>query len=374
MIEFRYLQPEDAVIAAAIHIEGQPGTVLTLLGHRFLVELYRAVCMSEWGEGIGAFDNGELVAQTAMAVSSEKFFAEFKWRYLWRVAGPVALAILRHPKIISHVIAGWNYAEQTHSPEREGDVIFLGVKRDYLRQGLAPDLVRHMFGWADAIGLTSANFMIEKRNRPIRWMISQLNNLYIAHEFQAYGREMLLYKVPIKDNLETAQVPQGQPHTPAHVYPVDYISLPYNPKPCTGARLAAGLLSLILAMLSSLHIYWAFGGTWGTKQVIPTTDNHQSLLFPSPAMTLSVAGALGAAMLTVWGRLGWLWGNPIPKWLFRGGMWGLGTIFLGRAIGDFKRVGFFKQVRQTEFAYWDSRLFSPLCLLLSWLAFIANRD
>ncbi len=217
MIEFRYLRPEDAKAAAYIHAEGQPGTILTLLGHRFLVELYQAVCYSEWGEGIAAFENGEIIAQTAMAVSSAKFFAEFKWRHLWKVTLPVAFAILRQPKIISHVVEGWSYAAQTRSPEREGDVLFLGVKKDYLRQGVAPELVRHMFGWADSIGLKSANFMVEKRNRPIRWMISQLNDLHIAHEFEAYGRQMLFYKVPIARNLKEAQLPQGK--SSAHVYP-----------------------------------------------------------------------------------------------------------------------------------------------------------
>lgn len=218
MIEFRYLQPEDAEAAADIHIEGQPGTVLTLLGRRFLVELYRAVTWSKWSEGIGAFDDGQLVAQTAMAVSSDKFFSEFKTRYLWRVAAPVAFAVLQNPKILTYVIKGWSYADQARSPNREGDVIFLGVKRAYRRHGLAPKLVQHMFGWANLVGLKSANFMVEKRNRPMRWMIAQLKGLYIAHEFEAYGRPMLFYKVPIADNLEGALLPQGQPYTPAYVY------------------------------------------------------------------------------------------------------------------------------------------------------------
>ncbi len=218
MIEFRYLQPEDAQAAADIHIEGQPGTVLTLLGRRFLVELYRAVSCSKWGEGIGAFDDGQLVAQTAMAVSSTKFFSEFKTRHLWRVTVPVTLNVLKKPKIVTYVVKGWSYAEQTQSPEQEGDVIFLGVKREYLRRGLGPDLVRHMFGWANLIGLKSANFMIEKNNRPMRWMVSRLNGLYVAHEFEAYGRPMLFYKIPIAANLENAQLPLGQPYTPAYVY------------------------------------------------------------------------------------------------------------------------------------------------------------
>ena len=217
-MEYRYLQPADAEAAADIHIEGQPGTILTLLGRRFLVQLYRAVCSSQWGEGIGAFDDGQLVAQTAMAVSSTRFFSEFKWRHLWRVSGPVVWSVAKNPRILSDVAKGWSYADQTRSPEREGDVIFLGVKREYQRHGLAPEIVRHMFGWADLIGLKSANFMVEKRNRPMRWMISQLNDLYVAHEFEAYGRSMLFYKIPIASNLQGAKLPMGQPHTPAYRY------------------------------------------------------------------------------------------------------------------------------------------------------------
>ncbi len=217
-MKYRYLQPEDAEAAAEIHTEGQPGTVLTLMGHRFLVELYRAVSRSKWSEGIGVFDGDRLVAQTAMAVSSTKFFPEFKQRYWWRVGLPIALAMLQKPEIISYIIKGWSYADQTRSPEQEGDVIFLGVKREYLRHGFGPELVRHMFGWANFIGLKSANFMIEKRNRPMRWMIGQLNGLYVAHEYEAYGRQMLFYKVPIAANLADAKLPLGHPCTPAYVY------------------------------------------------------------------------------------------------------------------------------------------------------------
>lgn len=217
MIEYRYLQPKDAEAAAEIHIEGQPGTTLTLLGRRFLVELYQAVYHSEWAEGVGVFDGERLVAQAAIAVSSAKFFSEFKTHHLWRVAGSVALAILRHPKIVTYTVQGWSYAEQTQSPEGECDVIFLGVKRDYMRHGVGPELVRYMFGWAGSIGLKSANFMIEKRNRPMRWMIGQLKGLYVAHEFEAYGRQMLFYKVPVGPNLSDAQMPSGQPHTVSYI-------------------------------------------------------------------------------------------------------------------------------------------------------------
>ena len=78
-----------------------------------------------------------------------------------------------------------------------------------------------MFGWADLIGLKSANFMIEKGNRPMRWMVSQLKEIYVDHEFEAYGRTMLFYKIPIAANLADAKLPLGRPYTQAHIFTVE---------------------------------------------------------------------------------------------------------------------------------------------------------
>jgi hypothetical protein len=36
-----------------------------------------------------------------------------------------------------------------------------------------------------------------------------------------------------------------------------------------------------------------------------------------------------------------------------------------RAIGDFRLVGVFKRIRGTPFAWWDSRLFVPLCCFIA---------
>jgi hypothetical protein len=43
----------------------------------------------------------------------------------------------------------------------------------------------------------------------------------------------------------------------------------------------------------------------------------------------------------------------------------LAVLFGGRAIGERRYVGFFKRVRGTTFAWWDTRVFSPLCAALS---------
>jgi len=68
-------------------------------------------------------------------------------------------------------------------------------------------------------GAKTANFMVDKRNRAVRWLVShQLNGFFLAHEFEAYGRTMMFYKVPIAENLEQAKMPQGQPIASAHTY------------------------------------------------------------------------------------------------------------------------------------------------------------
>ena len=133
------------------------------------------------------------------------------------------------------------------------------------------------------------------------------------------------------------------------------------------------LLAAIFAALAVLHLYWATGGQWGGSVAIPTIPDKagggRQAFNPSPFATVLVAVALTLAMLTVLGQLGW-WGASIPPWIFRWATRGLAVVFLLRAVGEFRLVGFFKQVRDTPFAYWDTRLFSPLCLAIAVIAFL----
>jgi hypothetical protein len=49
--------------------------------------------------------------------------------------------------------------------------------------------------------------------------------------------------------------------------------------------------------------------------------------------------------------------------------WIIPAIFLIRAIGDFKYVGFTKKVKSSTFAELDTKFFSPLCLVIAALGF-----
>jgi len=122
-------------------------------------------------------------------------------------------------------------------------------------------------------------------------------------------------------------------------------------------------LAFVLAFLSGLHIYWAFGGRWGWGVAIPQI-NKRAAFSPSRFATVIVAFGLATSALVPLVRTGTL-SIPAPFWLSQWSAGVLSLVFCVRAVGDFRLVGFFKRVRGTPFAMWDTRLFSPLCLLLA---------
>lgn len=128
------------------------------------------------------------------------------------------------------------------------------------------------------------------------------------------------------------------------------------------------LLAAIFAGLGLLHVYWAFGGSGVKMAAVPSIEG-KPVFTPSFLATILVAAALFAAMTVILGQIGFL-GEAIPKWIFRLLTRGICAVFFLRAIGEFRLVGFFKQIRDTEFAYWDTWLFSPLCLFISISAFL----
>jgi hypothetical protein len=137
-------------------------------------------------------------------------------------------------------------------------------------------------------------------------------------------------------------------------------------------RILGILLAVIFAILSFFHLYWAAGGRFGGGAVIPTGGSSGERLFnPSPFGTILIAAALFAAMLVVLGRLK-MWGAFVPGWIFYSGTWVVTLLFLLRAIGDFRYVGFFKSVADTNFARLDTILFSPLCLFIAVIAFLIS--
>lgn len=132
--------------------------------------------------------------------------------------------------------------------------------------------------------------------------------------------------------------------------------------------------TIILLAISGLHFFWAFGGRWGADAAIPTNREGKRMLkssgnFPSIFATLVVAfGLLIMALLHL--EKVQILQLPVPAWIGTFGLKIIAGIFLIRAIGEFRYVGFFKKIKGTTFATLDTKYYSPLCLLLSLNAFI----
>lgn len=122
-------------------------------------------------------------------------------------------------------------------------------------------------------------------------------------------------------------------------------------------------LFLVFLVLGGFHFYWFFGGTWGLKKVIPSKENELNNLSIPKLATLIVGLVLTLFGLMYLVKSG-LIDFQISNWIKNYGYWFISSIFILRAIGEFNYVGFFKKIKNTEFSKADSKIFSPLCLII----------
>ncbi|WP_438444998.1 DUF3995 domain-containing protein [Gorillibacterium sp. sgz5001074] len=119
-----------------------------------------------------------------------------------------------------------------------------------------------------------------------------------------------------------------------------------------------------LGVVSLIHVYWAFGGSWGGMAALPQKPGGGPLFRPRMPETLTVA--VGTAFLAL---LLLAQGGRLPFWeaggLTRWGCLAAAGVFLIRAVGDFRYLGFFKRIRHSLFARNDTWFYSPLCLALA---------
>ncbi len=114
--------------------------------------------------------------------------------------------------------------------------------------------------------------------------------------------------------------------------------------------------------LSGLHIYWACGGKFASIVTLPER-NGQPLFQPGAGPSVFVAALfLFAAWLVL--QRSKIAPQVLPYWMVILGTWIVAAAFIARAIGEFNYLGFFKHVRETQFARLDSKLYSPAALLL----------
>lgn len=124
------------------------------------------------------------------------------------------------------------------------------------------------------------------------------------------------------------------------------------------------LLGLIFMGLSLLHLAWALGVKWGFESSVPTDLEGNKVLKPKKIDCVIVGAGLGffsALYFLNYLEISFL----ISPQIERIALWIVPSIFLLRAIGDFRYIGLFKKVKTTAFGKLDSRMIIPLCLAIA---------
>lgn len=120
---------------------------------------------------------------------------------------------------------------------------------------------------------------------------------------------------------------------------------------------------IALIIMGLFHFYWVVGGKIGLDKALPTKDG-KLLLNPGKILTTIVGISLvGFGYIAYVLQFNDLSTMQYAHYYINIG-WMLSAIFIIRSIGEFNTVGFFKKIKETQFSIYDTKYFSPLCLVL----------
>lgn len=198
-MEYKLMEPHHAGQVAEIHIEGQPGTLLTKLGKPFLTRLYAEICRSEWGFGVVALDGELVVGIGVLTTSTRKLFRDLKRRRALQLVIPLIPRLLTHPQLVLDVYQSWRYpakmgASQTRpvsdngvegeaqskkvrDPSREdGEFLFVGVRKAYQGRKIGSSLFDASVGFCHERGVGYLVAVVEHTN----WRLHQVASHHVA--------------------------------------------------------------------------------------------------------------------------------------------------------------------------------------------------
>ncbi|QAY78930.1 DUF3995 domain-containing protein [Sphingosinicella sp. BN140058] len=132
--------------------------------------------------------------------------------------------------------------------------------------------------------------------------------------------------------------------------------------------LAAALAIVLFA--AAFHVHWALGGHLGYSVSLPQLPDGTPVMAHRLPWWRPAAGGVALCLvcfaLLLLTRAGHLH-LPLPQALVRFVLLSVGAAFVARAVIPNRYVGLFKGLRTTRWAKYDTRLYSPLFLVLGLL-------
>lgn len=129
----------------------------------------------------------------------------------------------------------------------------------------------------------------------------------------------------------------------------------------------------IIAFAAGFHLYWALGGRLGFSVSLPQRPDGVPVMHHRLSWWRAAAGAvaaglvmLGVLALAADGQIS----LPLPPFVVRSALALVGAAFVLRAIVPTPWTGFFKRIRGTRWARYDTLVYSPLFLLLGALLLV----
>lgn len=133
----------------------------------------------------------------------------------------------------------------------------------------------------------------------------------------------------------------------------------------------------VIAFAAAFHLHWALGGRLGYSVSLPQQPDGTPVMAHRLPWWRPAAGAVALGLVALayllLGHAGHL-PLPLPPSLIRIALLAAGTAFIARALVPNRYVGFFKSLRTTRWARYDTRLYSPLFLLLGLLLAVLALD
>jgi len=131
------------------------------------------------------------------------------------------------------------------------------------------------------------------------------------------------------------------------------------PRAVLGAIVVLGIVVALAG--SALHVAWAAGATAGRAHALPEDPaTLEPLGDPGPILTLAVAGAAAALAVLIAGTA---WFDAPASWWWVTAV--AAVVATLRVVGDREHIGFMKTIDDTPFGRWDTRLYTPLFVVLA---------